>query len=274
LLEEYVCGDKSPIRWLAATSQPNICARDFFLSHNFLPIKAALQPSLIEKFSRDFCQITTVAMLARDWSKRLHSCRPVLKAATRHGSQALLDRSEYFRDYGVKQKDRLSDYNREYYLRNKDNRKHSMRDYLDRNEERIRDKVREYDGNRNELKRDYDRFHYTQNDTNIRKSQREYATRNQDNLNESGKDHYSRNKENMREIRSEYNSRNEDTRRAYYVGHRSSTGVYAARLSSKSWKTPELVRAYFDSIKGTLLIADYTDWYRVSRTQIAKHGGV
>jgi hypothetical protein len=34
------------------------------------------------------------------------------------------------------------------------------------------------------------------------------------------------------------------------------------------------VREYFESIKGNLLIVNYTDWYRISRTQITQHGGV
>src|SRR5689334_9639565 len=41
----------------------------------------------------------------------------------------------------------------------------------------------------------------------------------------------------------------------------------------KSWKTPEVVRDYFESIKSKLHISHYTDWYRISRTQIMELGG-
>lgn len=40
-----------------------------------------------------------------------------------------------------------------------------------------------------------------------------------------------------------------------------------------SWKSPELVREYFESLGKQLRIAHFTDWYRISRSQVGLLGG-
>ena len=59
------------------------------------------------------------------------------------------------------------------------------------------------------------------------------------------------------------------------LAFRSSPKILYHRESKvlKSWKTPELVRDYFESIKAKLHISHYSGWYRISRTQIRDLGG-
>jgi hypothetical protein len=125
---------------------------------------------------------------------------------------------------------------------------------------------------------EWNREYYDQNKDSRKDTVREYHHRNKENISESGRAYYSRNKDNSQDVHRGYRHRNKETLRdrklAYYLQHRTSSHVYSPRKSRASWRTQESVRAYFDSIKGQLLIVNYTDWYRISRSQITKLGGV
>jgi hypothetical protein len=64
----------------------------------------------------------------------------------------------------------------------------------------------------------------------------------------------------------------ESNRRYRLENHENPELYYQRTLSaSKSWKSPGLVREYFDSIAELLHISNFTDWYRISSDQIKLH---
>jgi hypothetical protein len=115
-------------------------------------------------------------------------------------------------------------------------------------------------------------------DTSRRQYLREYYHRNDEDIKEGSRRFHHRNKENISDRKRAYYSRNKDAWQVnnhwHHIQNRTSSGVYSPRKPKKSWNIPELVRSYFESIKGQLLIVNYTDWYRISYAQIAKLGGV
>jgi hypothetical protein len=153
--------------------------------------------------------------------------------------QALLDKRAYLREYALRKKDTIREYKRNYYNQNKDNTVES--------------------------KREYDRLYSKANKDSMRAYIRKYNTRNKDKLKYSIREYVHRNKENIRDYIGEYHNGN--------CLFRTDSNNYPRKTSRKSWKTPEVVRDYFESMKRQLLIVNYTDWYRISRTQLVKLGG-
>jgi hypothetical protein len=169
---------------------------------------------------------------------------------------------------------RIRAYNLEYYHQHKHHRKESQREYgrsyKMQNINKMRDSHRDYyqqnKDNRKESNRDYIHGYYVKNINKNSGSQREYyhhyyhENKKLDKISEQNRDYSQRNKEKMRETIREYHHRDSD--------------IKSLRKSRNYWNTPELVREYFESIKGQLLIANHTDWHRISRAQIMKMGGM
>jgi hypothetical protein len=182
-------------------------------------------------------------------------------------------------------------YLREYYLRNKgrwikkkkvqesDEAKVYLREYDVRNREKRQDYLNARGGRSdvNDSRRAYQREYY------IRNIGKEKNRKESENAKQYPREYTDRNKEKKQDydhsISQEKYARTKDTIRdyslRYYLQNRTSSDIYSPRDKAvKSWKTPELVREYFESIRGKLLITNYTDWYRISQTQLAKLGGV
>jgi hypothetical protein len=117
--------------------------------------------------------------------------------------------------------------------------------------------------------------YYRQNKTKSLEYDRLYRGRNKDLLRESKRVAHLRNRDSKCEFYVQNRANLRETQRSYYVRNPENPATYSPRsVVIKSWKTPESVREYFDSIAEQLHISDYVDWYRVSRAQIASLGGV
>jgi hypothetical protein len=188
---------------------------------------------------------------------------------------------EWKRLYYIRKKDEIKESNRLYYLNNKTNVQELNRQYHIRNRDKINaskrrsllkntgrddgiDAMLEKRRLAMELKKkEYNRRYYQEN--KLRRS--EYA-----------KQYYLRNKYAMNESNRMYKSLNKplisESNRKYYKRKLEYPESYLPRYSVKSWRTPALVRGYFESITKQLLISHPTDWYRISRFQIRQFGGM
>jgi hypothetical protein len=147
-----------------------------------------------------------------------------------------------------KKKDRKES-NRRYYLRHVSDIREAKRDYYSRNKDNIKDYYRKY---------------VDENKHSIRESYRKYYLRNQDYKRISSQNYHANNRNKIKE-----------TKREYYVRKKENPALYVPRETEfKSWKTPLVVREYFESISKLLHIVHYTDWYRISRPQVRFLGGV
>jgi hypothetical protein len=166
------------------------------------------------------------------------------------------------------------DYNSNYYIRNKAAIRERKRLYYLRNKDSIGDSNREkyvgdsnlkdYGVRRKESRSQYVRNYGMRNKLSRSQYLRDYYIRNKDIISELKRDNYTRNKRNFREYR-----------RQHYIRSKEFPELYSPRdITIKSWKTPELVRDFFDAIGKKLSISNYTDWYRVSRPQILYLGGM
>lgn len=140
--------------------------------------------------------------------------------------------------------------------------------------------MKEYELVRNQvLRRESQQRYNDRNRDKINESKRKYYATNKDFAKESNRDYYLKNKDKKREYDHEYRLLNKpkirDSKRRNYLRKLENSDSYRSLNSeSKSWKTPETVRSYFDSIAGQLSISDPTDWYRISRVQIRDFGGL
>jgi hypothetical protein len=144
------------------------------------------------------------------------------------------------------------EYDRLYYLQNEDKKKDSAQRYYSQNEERKKNSNRRYRLENEDKSKDYSRKYSAENESKMKEYLRGYNLQHKDLARESNR---------------QYRIRTHDHPETYLPRVTTTTTL-------KSWKTPELVREYFDSIAGRLQIANSTDWYRVSRAQIRSLGGV
>jgi hypothetical protein len=161
--------------------------------------------------------------------------------------------------------DRKSEYDRAYRMGNKDKLKESKRHYHNLNKTRIPEKKRLY---------------YFRNKDKVLESTRYYYIRNKSQVNHAMREYYVRNKDQMKELNRQYHVRNKfkirESKRENYLRHHAHPEAYLPRsnMTVNSWKTAAEVRGYFDTIAKHLRILDYSDWYRISRIQIAHFGGM
>jgi hypothetical protein len=159
------------------------------------------------------------------------------------------DGVNYNQQYNVRNKENRKLYDQDYYIRNKDERRESMRDYYRRNGDR---------------RKEYDHAYCVRKKDKIRDYYRAYNIRNTAEVKQSKRDYYLRNKDDILKAK-----------RGYYLRTMESPETYSPRNAAfKSWKSPELVREFFDAIGRQLSISHHTDWYRVSRPQVVKLGGI
>lgn len=110
---------------------------------------------------------------------------------------------------------------------------------------------------------DYNRQYYLQTEEKKKDSARRYYAQNED-----------REKALKRGYRLENGDKRREYGREYHVRKLQNPETYVPRsTANKSWKTPELVRAFFDSIAKQLHILEPSDWYRISNYQIIALGG-
>jgi hypothetical protein len=136
---------------------------------------------------------------------------------------------------------------------------------------------------RRETKRNY----YLKNKEKVKEIQREQyqvdvenTTSNKEKLNSLRRERYNLNTEN-RDKKVAYYLENKEIlnqkKKERYFKTQNSRSDYIPRPSNhkpiKSWKSPELIRNFLESIKQELGISEYTDWYRVSRSLVDKFGG-
>jgi hypothetical protein len=160
----------------------------------------------------------------------------------------------YWNDYRLQHKDKKKEYDRQYYLQTKDKRRNSKHEYYLRFRDRNQEKMKVSDNRYQPLnKNGYDRLYYSQKSDKRRDTKRVYD----------------------RLYRAQNKDKIKESFRAKYILNRENPDAYLPRISEfYSWKSPELVRQYFDSISKQLLINDHNDWYRISRAQIRNIGGM
>jgi hypothetical protein len=122
--------------------------------------------------------------------------------------------------------------------------------------------------------------HYTLlNKERLRDSKRLYTLRNRNEKKEYNRQYELKNKDKIRTTKCEYRLENSNRLREYQLryrlrNHKNPESYVPRNIVRKSWKSPESVREYFESVAKRLFISAHTDWYRISSDQIRELGGV
>jgi hypothetical protein len=157
-------------------------------------------------------------------------------------------RKSYDRQYQLRNKDKVKESKREYHLQNLDKMNDSFRQYRLLNRDKIQETMRWRHSQEGDKFKDYDRQYYLQNKDKLQQSSRQYHL--------------------------EHGAKRRDLQRRYYLQRHSNPEAYLPRTALKSWKSPELVREYFESIAKYLHIVEPSDWQRISRVQLRYLGGM
>jgi hypothetical protein len=176
----------------------------------------------------------------------------------------LLQKRDYDRRYRIENKDKIRKSRREYYFRNKDLKLEYDLDYRARNKDN---------------RRDYSRDYLLRKSDDLKEKNHQFYIRNKDNIKEKSRNYYVGNKVDRKDYDHKYYVRNRDNwrewNRKYYFQSIEFPETYVSRdAANKSWKSPELVREYFESIGKKLGISIHADWYLISRFQLVNLGGV
>lgn len=179
----------------------------------------------------------------------------------------------YDRDYNLLHKNRIQEYLRHYYARNKDKMKESSRHAHAQSNDR-KEYHRQYQlRNKDKLRDSVDHF------KNVGKGGdcfELFRSRNQDKQNYERQ--YFRDNFNRGDYWRRYRAQNKDKliewSRQYYFRTRSPDDYFPRESNDKSWKSPVLIREYFDSVAKDLRVERSDDWYRVSREQIHHLNGM
>jgi hypothetical protein len=189
------------------------------------------------------------------WVTRKHPSKEVIRGFSEDTS---FREKEYNRAYYDRNKTLIRERKRLYYLRNKDKLVESNRKYYVGSQDNGRVKASRTKDARSHYLREYakrnSRAQYL----------RDYYLQNKDTITECKSQNYKRNQANYREYRRQHYIRNKEYPEKYF----------RREIPIKSWKTPESVRTYLDSIANALMLYSHTDWYRVSRPQMALFGGM
>jgi hypothetical protein len=190
---------------------------------------------------------------------------------SRTAKRTFCGKIEYDREYYRRNKDNKSLSIREYYHQHKDDIDEASREHYKRNKEDKRNYSRDYGVRKLLEKKDYNRDFYLRNQDNIRDAKRAYYVQKKDDKKEYNRFYYLRSKAKRRRPL----DFNREYQQNYYIQNKENSELYTPRESLlKSWKSPELVREYFDSIATQLHISNHSDWYRISRLQIGDLGGM
>lgn len=184
-------------------------------------------------------------------------------------------RGEYFQEYYVRNKDHIRDYKRDYFVRNKDTIRTSMHDYYLRNKSQGSQEKRIYYIRNKDTIREYNREYFSLNKGKERLNKREYYIQNKDQIRGSQRKYYLKKRQEACLYHSDYRHRNVEKVRKYYIETKTNPTDYSPRLCvAKSWRTPETVREYFESVADPLRVSSLSDWYRISRPQVAERAGM
>jgi hypothetical protein len=153
------------------------------------------------------------------------------------------EKGESIAQFRLGDRDKRNDYNRRYHLQNKHKRFESNR---------------QYDLDNADRKREYDREYHRRHKAKISESKRLYYVQNQDLLQELTRRYSQQHKDKIRDVNRQHRVRNHSNPEAYLPRN----------IESKSWKSPDLVREYFESITHQLHISNFSDWYRISTEQL------
>lgn len=194
-------------------------------------------------------------------------------------------RAEYHRQYNLQNKDKnaevrarndgMTGYYRQYYLQRKDKNPEFRTRNVDSRVEYHRqynllnkDKNAEYRARKLDAKPGYHRHYYLRN----KDKNPEYRMSNGDSRVEYRRQYYLQNADKNADYRAQ-NDRT-DYLQQYSLGkkefNRSAHGYLRTNLS---WKTPDLVREYFESVASQLNISTIGDWYRISKKQLDQYKG-
>lgn len=179
--------------------------------------------------------------------------------------------------YYLLHQDRIKESKRQFRLLHKDRLNELQHEYERQNRDKISLAKREYYlKKRSELRQSH-RVYRTHNVALISQSKHEYYRQNKDRLLESQLLYSVENKGKLKVIKKDYYLRNGDVRRACLReyrcrNHDDPAGYLARSAAANSWKTPELVRQYFERNVDRLGINNLSDWYRISRIQVNAAG--
>lgn len=194
-------------------------------------------------------------------------------------------------DVGIRARE--GSYNRQYYERNKDDLLKKNRQYYLQNRQAVLQGLRRsYSQNKSEFS-DRDRSYYARNRDGFLAKERRYYVEHRDKVLEKERRYYSQNKSEMRrkwrvyylenkakfaEMSRQYYRRNkakilEMTHSYYLRKHRNPHSYFPRDMPYKSWKTPEVARAFLLSLADQLHVSAPSEWYRVSHNQLAAVGG-
>jgi hypothetical protein len=166
-----------------------------------------------------------------------------------------------FQNKDAKRKDNKEwkkEYNRRYNLLHKDKISYSNGLYRSGN----LDTILQHRFQNKDKKKEYDR-EYNLRYRNV-EYHRQYYLRNRDSKKDATREYEMRHKDKIRDSKRRYRIRNHPNPETYHPRD----------IQSKSWKSPDLVREFFNSIANQLHISNYNDWYRVSMSQIQSLEGV
>eukprot|EP01124_Arcella_intermedia_P003554 TRINITY_DN11962_c0_g1_i1.p1 TRINITY_DN11962_c0_g1~~TRINITY_DN11962_c0_g1_i1.p1 ORF type:complete len:399 (-),score=89.00 TRINITY_DN11962_c0_g1_i1:7-1203(-) len=162
---------------------------------------------------------------------------------------------------------------RQYYLNNKQIKKSrsvqpkpalsAQKKQSPQDKELKRQRQRKYYHKNKEAKKDY----YHKMKENVKVVQRQYYLKNKEVIKMKKKQYYITNLEAIREKHRQYRLKHHHAIREWYLKSKKPR-------KSKIWTDPISVRQFFEYASGQLHVGDPLDWYRISRPQIRKVGGL
>lgn len=164
-----------------------------------------------------------------------------------------------------------------YRFQNKAMLEDRRRQYRFRNSVILLEKRRLYRSQNKAMLSESDRQYYLRNKAKLVERARQYRNRGE-NI-QKDRDYRFRNKAKIEEQRRYYYRQNKaritEKMLLFYLRRHKNPSAYSPRIIPyKSWKTPEIVRAFFESVATRLHVSTPSDWYRVSRAQMAALGGI
>lgn len=105
---------------------------------------------------------------------------------------------------------------------------------------------------------------------------KEYYLKNKERLIQKKKEYYQKNREIVIQYQQRYQAENKEKLQEYWAKkNKEKNEDYVPRKPTVySWKNAELVRSNFESLAKLFDISELVDWYRVSRIQLKKAGGI
>lgn len=164
---------------------------------------------------------------------------------------------------------------REYYIKNKERIQEKKKQYRLNNSEKIKEKNREYNLKNKDAIKEKNREYYLQHRESLQQKKKEYRRKNKVKIKQKNQEYLIKNKESMKDKWRAYYLENKETIKERKKEYRTKKKMNENALSRKrfSWKDSASTRKYFETTATFFHITDYSDWYRVSRSQINLTGG-